>query len=241
MTLPSSGPISFDEIGTELDTPQPNLFTERFYTTATSGGATGLMYHNYNNMGPTGNASAKNAIFDPFNSGANFAISNWYNYSRDVGMVMEYDITNSSSTRDIAIEIGIRDSSNTPKATIFNGTIPASGSASAVVDTGLLTITDSMTAGYRIWFESLSYAGIPLPPSPPNPPEAFTMTATVNSASDIDGVGAGTGRTTYGPFLQEINNSTPTPPAPAEKAVDTSGSTIFVNKRTFIEITLDAV
>lgn len=243
MPTPASGEISFEDIGDELFQPASSLFLERFYTTSAAGGATGLMYHNYDNMGPTGNVSAKNAIFDTFNSGANFLTSNWYNYDGDPGLVITYLITNSSA-RGVTLDIQIYDTAGIPVGTVFFGTVGAG------INTGTQTVSttclaSSVTAGYRIFIQTLDFSPPPVANPPPAPPNTvtFSVTTTIDSASDTDGVGAGTTRTTYGTFLSSQSDSfPPPPPAPVNpfpaKIVDTSGGLIFNNKRTTFSITI---
>ena len=99
MTTPNTGAISMNDINLELDlfTPSANLDLKAdFYNTANTGGGNGLMYHNLNMA--SGNAtSAKVAIYDPLTANANMTMSNWYNYTRDIGMVMTYLITNNTN------------------------------------------------------------------------------------------------------------------------------------------------
>lgn len=243
MPTPASGEILFSEIGAELNQSQPNLSVEGFYATSLAGGVTGLMYHNFDNMGPNLNVSAKNAIFDPFNSGANFLISNWYNYNGDPGLVMTFLITNSSA-RGVDLDIQIYDTSGNPVGLIFSGTVGAgTNTGTQIVSTSCSAST--VTAGYRIFIQSLAFNPAPIANPPPAPPNTvtFSVTTTINSASDTDGVGAGTTRTTYGTFLSSQSDSFPPPPPvpvnpfPA-KIVDTSGGLIFNNKRTTFSITI---
>lgn len=236
MTTPASGQISMEEINIELDlilSGFPNKLKGDFYNTANTGGGTGLMYHNLN-MDTNNTTSAKVAIYDPLNANSNMTISNWYNYTRDIGMVMTYLITNSSSY-DVNIELTIWDQNDTPQGTIVNTTVNASSNTGTqTVNTGLTTITGGggISSGYRIAVQNVSF----------NPPvtSVQTVSISVDSASDTDGVGAGTTRTTYGvPGYTESPPPSP-PPAPyvASKAVDSGGSLIYVNKRTSIEITI---
>ena len=236
MTTPSSGTISITDIVNELDyaiLPTPIGLKADLYNTANTGGGTGLMYHNLN-MDNNNTTSAKVAIYDPLNANSNMTISNWYNYTRDIGMVMTYLITNSSSY-DVNIELTIWDQNDTPQGTIVSTTVNANdNTGTQTVNTGLLAITGGggISSGYRIAVQNVSF----------NPPvtSVQTVSISVDSASDTDGVGAGTTRTTYGvPGYTESPPPAP-PPAPyvASKAVDTSGSLIYVNKRTSIEITI---
>jgi hypothetical protein len=238
MTTPASGAISMIDINSELDllTPAINIDLKAdLYNTANTGGGTGLMYHNLN-MASNNTTSAKNAIYDPLTANANMPISNWYNYTRNTGMVMTYLITNSSSY-DVNIDLNIWDTNDNARGTIFTGLITAGfNTGTQTVDTGLLTITGVMASGYRIAVQNVTFA------SPPGPGQTFSVSLAVTSASDTDGVGAGTTRATYslGSYSESGPTFPPTPPTPytATKAVDTSGSLIYVNKRTTVSITI---
>jgi hypothetical protein len=250
MTLPISGQISMEDINIELDLilPQVNLELKGdFYNLANTGGGTGLMYHNLN-MDNNNTTSAKVAIYDPLTANSNMSMSNWYNYTRDIGMVMTYLITNNSSY-NVTINLVIWDQNDTSVGTIFNGVIiTGTNTGTQTVDTGLLTITGGagISSGYRVAIQDVTFSPgpNPIPPPPPViPSSTFSVTITVDSASDTDGVGAGTTRTTYGPFTySETQNQppAPSPPTPftASKAVDTSGGLIYVNKRTTVSITI---
>lgn len=236
MTTPASGTISMIDINSELDllTPAINIDLKAdLYNTANTGGGTGLMYHNLN-MDDNNTTSAKVAIYDPLTANANMSISNWYNYTRDIGMVMTYLITNNSSY-DVNIGLVIWDTNDSTQGTIFNGVVTASSNTGTqTVNTGLLTLSGQMPSGYRVAVDSVMFQ------PPPNPGQTFSVSLSVASASDTDGVGAGTTRTTYslGSYSDSGPPSPPSPPYTATKAVDTSGSLIYVNKRTTIEITI---
>jgi len=237
MTTPNTpDPISMEDINFELDllTPATNIDLKAdLYNTANSGGGLGLMYHNLN-MDTNNTTSAKVAIYDPLTANANMTISNWYNYTRNIGMVMTYLITNSSSY-NVTIDLVIWDTNNNTQGTIFFGTVNASSNTGTqTVDTGLLSLSGVMSSGYRVVVQTVDFQ------PGPGPGQTFSVSLSVASASDTDGVGAGTTRTTYslGSYSQ---SGLPTPPSPAYTptvAVDTSGGLIFVNKRTSVSITI---
>lgn len=248
MTTPASGAISMIDINSELDllTPAINIDLKAdLYNTANTGGGTGLMYHNLN-MDNNNTTSAKVAIYDPLTANANMSMSNWYNYTRNIGMVMTYLITNSSAY-NVNFDLVIWDTNDNTQGTIFTGMIlGGTNTGTQTVDTGLLTLSGVMASGYRIAIQNVVFAPGPNPPPPAPPvlpPNIFSVTITVDSASDTDGVGAGTTRTTYGPFsYSETQNQPPAPSPPTpftpSKAVDSGGNLIYVNKRTSIEITI---
>lgn len=245
MSTPTTGAILFSEVRDELGQSNPAAMSS-FYNTANQAGSTGLMYHNLNMA--SGNATtAKVAIFDKYNVTQNYALTNWYNYSQNPSMVMTYYIDNQSAY-GIDLDVQIVDSSNTPQGTIYsspgvNSTIPSGGTAAGTVSTGC--VPTNVSTGYRIYIQSVSFNPAPTV-TPPGPPFSVTFSATVavSAASDTDGVGAGTTRTTYGSYLREQSDSIPpAPPIPPIDpfpaiAVDDGGSLIPNNKRTTIEITI---
>ena len=245
MTTPNTGEITFTQVAsTELGFGQPYKMSD-MYAVAAVGSAAGLMYHNLN-MAPGNATTAKVAIYDNYNSLSNEKLTNWYNYSQDIGMVMTYLITN-SSPYNVNFDLVIWDINDNTQGTIFSGVIiTGTDTGTQTVDTGLLTLSGVMASGYRIAIQNVVFAPGPNPPPPAPPvlpPNTFSVSITVDSASDTDGVGAGTTRTTYGPFsYSETQNQppAPSPPTPftASKAVDSGGSLIYVNKRTSIEITI---
>ena len=237
MTTPISGPISMSDLNNEVDyiTPAGNLQLKTvFYNTANTGGGIGLQYHNLN-MASNNTTSAKVAIYDPLTANANMSISNWYNYTRDVGMVMTYLITNNSSY-GVEMYLDIWDTSDTSQGNIFSGSIPAnSNTGTQTVDTGLTTQFGSMPSGYRIAVENITFQ------PPPGPGQTFSVTLSTVSATDTDAVGAGVVRTTYslGSYSESGPPIPPPPPWTPTKCVDSSGSLIFVNKRTTVSIEIN--
>ena len=223
-----------EDINTELDfvTPSSNLELKNdFYSSAANSyPGNALMYHNLNMA--TGNATtAKVAIYDPYNANANMTMSNWYNYTRDISMVTTFTVTNSSAN-GVVLDVQIWDSTDTPIGMVFNGPLAGGGGTSSGTASGPLTITQVGSGGYRIAIQAVTFS------PPPGPGQTFTVNFSV-SASDTDGVGAGTTRTTYNPAAySESGPPAPPNPFPFQKVVDTSGNTIYTNKRTTVTITL---
>lgn len=219
------------QVATEIGFSTPYLMSDLYATANTAGGG-GLMYHNLN-MAPGNATSAKSAIWDQYNALSNEALTNWYNYSQDIGMVMTYKVTNNSAY-NVNISIVLWDTSNITQGTIFNGTVNATSNTGTVTtNTGLLS--QNMTGGYRVAIDSVTF-------SPgPGPGQTYTVSLSVASASDTDGVGASTTRTTYGIGGYSESGPPAPPPTPytATKACDTSGNPIPCNKRTTIEITIN--
>jgi len=233
MTTPSSGDIKMTEINTELDlyTPAQNISMAGFYGIAPNTGGSALMFHNLS-MAPGNSTTAKVAIWDNYNAGTNYAITNWYNYTRDVDVVMTYDITNNSAYT-VNFNVGIWDMNDANVGTVFNGILNPTDNPTGT-STGPLALTIVGSSGYRITIQDIQF--VPGPPPPPG--TTYSVNITINSASDTDGVGGGTTRTTYGPFsYSETSGNPPTPFTPS-KAVDTSGNLIAINKRTSVTITI---
>jgi hypothetical protein len=208
------------------------------YNTANTGGYTGLMYHNLN-MAPGNATTAKVAIWNNYNAGTNYALTNWYNYSQNIGIVVTYTINN-NSPYDVNVSLTIWDSSSTNVGSIFGGTITSSTTVGpTTVDTG--TLTSGLTTGYYIAVEGFDFTN---PITPAVPPPLINRNASIdcNTASDTDGVGSATTRNALGALgnIADTNQQVPPPPPPtiftATIAVDGGGSTISVNKRTTFTI-----
>jgi len=228
-----------DDINTELDlfTPAANLDLKAdFYNTANTGGGNGLMYHNLSMA--TGNATtAKVAIYDPYNANANMTMSNWYNYTRDAEVVMTYSVQNNGTGYTIQVGVGILDMNGTNVGTIFFGQV-ANNTTSSGTSVGPPALTIIGSAGYKIQLDTVGILGMP-------PGSSVTVSFSV-TASDTDGVGAGTTRTTTNPanYTQNGPYAGPPPPPPPlppftpTVIVDTSGGLIAINKRTTVSIVI---
>ena len=234
MPTPSSGEITFTDVAsTQLGFGQPYKMSD-MYAVAAAGGAAGLMYHNLN-MAPGNATTAKVAIYDNYNALSNEKLTNWYNYSQDIGMVMTYTVTN-NSIYDVNIDVELWDSTDTPRGLIFNGLVISGTSTGAqTVNTGLSSQDANITSGYRVAVQTVTFG-----PPPPGPGQTFSVSLAATSASDTDGVGASTTRTTYG--LGGYTESGPPAPPPAAyvstKVTDSGGALIPCNKRTTFLITI---
>lgn len=243
MTTPSSGPISMDQVDNELAFVGSNESMAGFYGIAPNTGGSALMFHNLSMA--SGNATtAKVAIWDNYNAGTNYKLSNWYNYTRDAQVVMTYSVTNNSAY-PVGFDLVIFNSSGANVGTIYSagGGSPLNGGGTTAsgTSTGPSALGTIGSSGYSIAIQGMSFQPGPFSPPPFFPTVTFSVTVTINSASDTDGVGGGTTRTTYGTFTySETASQPPTPPTNPFPAVvvDTSGGPIAINKRTSVTITI---
>ena len=243
MTTPvSPDPISMEDINLELDlfTPSANLELKNdFYQISQNSGGVALMYHNLS-MTANNATTAKVAIYDPYNANANMTMSNWYNYTRDAEVVMTYSVQNNGTGYAIQVTVVILDMNGTNVGTIFFGTVQ-NNTTSSGTSTGPQALTSVGSSGYKIELNQVDIIGIP----PGNPVNVVTVNFAV-TASDTDGVGAATTRTTtnpgaysqYGNYIGPPPPPNPPPPFPPTVIVDTSGGLIAINKRTTVSIVI---
>ena len=243
MTTPSSGEISMEDINLELDlfTPAANLELKNdFYQISQNTGGVALMYHNLS-MATNNATTARVAIYNPYNANQNMTMSNWYNYTRDAEVVMTYSVQVASSVGyNVDVSVGIVDMNGTNVGTIFSG-IVNNNTTSSGTSTGPPALTTIGSAGYKIELAQVDIIGIP----PSNPVTTVTVNFSV-TASDTDGVGAGTTRTTTNPGAYSQNglytgpppDPPPSPPFFPTVIVDTSGGLIAINKRTTVSIVI---
>ena len=239
MTTPVLGDISMEDINLELDlfAPAANLELKNdFYQISQNTGGVALMYHNLSMA--TGNATtAKVAIYDPYNANANMTMSNWYNYTRDAQVVMTYSVQNNGTGYTIQVGVGILDMNGTNVGTIFSGQV-ANNTTSSGTSVGPPALTTIGSSGYKIELAQVDILGMP-------PGSSVTVSFSV-TASDTDGVGAGTTRSTTNPgnYTQDGPYAGPPPPPPPlppftpTVIVDTSGGLIAINKRTTVSIVI---
>ena len=239
MPTPPNGEISMEDINLELDlfTPSANLELKNdFYQISQNTGGVALMYHNLS-MTANNATTAKVAIYDPYNANANMTMSNWYNYTRDAQVVMTYSVQNNGTGYTIQVGVGILDMNGTNVGTIFFGQV-ANNTTSSGTSTGPAALGTIGSAGYKIELAQVDILGMP-------PGSSKTVSFSV-TASDTDGVGAGTTRTTTNPanYTQDGPYAGPPPPPPPLPPfsptiiVDTSGGNIAINKRTTVSIVI---
>ena len=238
MTTPSSGPISMDDVSTELGALVPNM--NNFYTLSLGGGLGLGMYHNLS-MGPSNNLTYKTAIYDPKSigsTGENLNLGNFYNYDQSPNMITTFTLTNTNADYLINVTLFIYDPASTTKNQFYNE--PSLASGSPITETNLVTTfnitTSSLANGtYEIWCD-VSAQFIGTPPPPPAPPIGPGVVGNVTTASDSDGVGAGTVRVPNNiPNFSEIN---PLADIPIVQG-NISGTNIFANKRTTFSLSFN--
>jgi hypothetical protein len=222
MPTPSSGPISMDDVSTET-TASPTM--DNFFQIADVAGGGGLMYHNLF-MGPNNNLSAKDAISVVYTAGTNFELSAWYNYNHDPNILLNFNFTNNNPDYDIGIQVYVSDGT-TDYLVLGTNLAPGSPPYQAQdFDTLLSTSTVGLQGYYLKIDANAFYLG---PPPPPGP----GVNGNTTSASDVDGVGAVTTRTTVNPGnFDEFN--------PLAIQIVAAGSNLAteipINKRTLLEL-----
>jgi hypothetical protein len=233
MTTPATGPISMNNVSTEIGGATESM--NNFYTLSLGGGLGLGMYHNLL-MGPGNNLTYKTAIYDPKSigsTGENLKLGNFYNYDQTPNMITTFTLTNNNADYLINVNLKIYDPNSATSTAFYNQ--PALSSGSPITETNYDTLFN-ITSGslpngtYEIHCDvSAQYIGPPLPPPPPFPPTGPGVLNNVTTASDTDGVGAGTFRDPNNiPNFDEFN---PLNDVPIVQG-NISGTTIFANKRT---------
>jgi hypothetical protein len=232
MTTPvSPDPISMNDVSTELGGVVANM--NNFYTLSLGGGLGLGMYHNLT-MGPGNNLTYKTAIYDPKSigsTGENLKLGNFYNYNQTPNMRTTFTLTNNNADYLINVNLKIYDP-NSATATSFYSSTPIS-SGSPITETNYDTLfsitTSSLPNGtYEIWCD-VSAQFIGTPPPPPAPPIGPGVLNNVTTASDTDGVGAGTFRDPNN--IPNFDETNPLNDVPIVQG-NISGTTIYANKRT---------
>lgn len=226
-------------------------FTEsmyNFFSTSTIGGAGGLMYHNLA-MGPSNNQTAKVAVYDPFStgaSGADMALSAWYNYSQTPNGILDINLINNNTENDITVAVFLTDPTTTPN-TYFqitgspftlnknNGT----DITTTDYDTGVTMNTTNFTSGTYIITFDITANYNPTPPAPPFPGNGVNGNTT--TATDTDNVGAGTTRATTGCPNFDQTSGTLTKLGLVRGNINAGGfpNGIYINKRTTFTVTFN--
>ena len=241
MTTPVFGnPISMGDVSTELGGVVENM--NNFYTLSLGGGLGLGMYHNLS-MGPGNNLTYKTAIYDPKSigsTGENLKLENFYNYDQSPNMITTFTLTNTNADYSINVSLKIYDPASTTTTPFYNVANLNFGSpvTETNYDTSFSITTSSLANGtYEIWCNvSAAYVGPPLPPPPPFPPTGPGVLNNVTTASDSDGVGAGTVRVPNN--IPNFNEFNPLPNVPIVQG-NITGTNIFANKRTTFSLTFN--
>jgi len=242
MPTPNFGtPIKMSDVQNETNLT-PNMFN--FFSSSQIGGLGGLMYHNLG-MGVTGNATAKQEIYNPFVAGptggpVNLSLGAWYSYSQTPNMVFDIFITNNSVNYDVTTDVYIYDPSSATAYGI-NGnpftTVNTNGSDVTLpdYDTGVVANTTNFANGYyQINLTiNITYIGVLLPE-----PGLGNATPNTLTSSDTDGAGPpGTVRNSVNiPAMFSPGN-----PFNYASAItgNIAGNNIYVNKRTTFTLTFN--
>ena len=201
-------------------------------------GVTGaLMYHNLE-MGPSGDLTAKQAIWDRYNAGTNLGVTGWYNYTQDITLKTDWYVERIGALNNTLISgtIYLMDSSGTPLGNIAGfGLSPAAptGGGINVIDSSSTTTGNAAlgNGGYHIGVDaSITYTGAP----PPPPPGSLVVVAD-STGSDVDGVGSATTRS--GRTGMTFDDTAPLAPPVIVLGGTAVAYAISVGKRSRVEIT----
>jgi hypothetical protein len=235
MPTPSSGAISMQDVNTETNL-NTNMYN--FYSSSQVGGAGGLMYHNLA-MGISSSQTAKQAIYDPFNTGAsgsNLLLSGWYNYDQTPNGIMDVILINNNTENDITVDMFLRDPATPtdyPAGNFNLANTNGSDVNTANYDTNVVMNATNFTAGvYQIVFNITATYILPFPPPP-----GGGVTGNTTAASDTDGVGPGTARVTTNP--PNFNSINPLIGVALVRGNITGNNGIYINKRTTFTLTFN--
>jgi hypothetical protein len=224
MPTPSSGPISMNDVYLETNLTRS---MDNFFDVAAVGGGGGGMYHNLA-MGPSNNQDFATMIYSPYNAGANLPLSNWYNYSQDEPVKITFEFNNTNTQNDIDISLQLYDPNSATHTAFYSNIVAANGGFIFEADYNTNQNPSSYGAGlYRISINvSAMYVGGGRPPG-------TGVNGNTTSASDTDGVGAGTVRA-----ANNISNFNSLSPLTNFFLVNgnISGTGIYINKRTSIDV-----
>jgi hypothetical protein len=197
MTLPpAASQISMSQVMVALNfsaNPQTNislLYSSSVITASTATTLNSLMYHNLF-MGSGASQTAKQAIYDTFNSGNTFRFLNWGDYNSDPNIRLTWTITNNNIDNNINGAIYVSDGTN--DYNVYNYNVNAAGGTDNQADYDTLLSVSTVNAKYFIKIDATAfYTG-------PPPPPGGGVTGNTTAASDTDGVGGGTARTPSNP------------------------------------------
>ena len=183
--------ISMGNIATELTYPTSDIFLYDglFNTCTTAGQQDSGNYHNYNNMALSNALSFKQAIYDYWVSPPDVGVvSHWAYYNHDIDWIIDFVIDNQSTGAVDPLNIYFSNSNNVGVDLFYN--LKSNANTTDTLSnyaTGLA----SRTTGYSNYG---GYYFIYLECTVINPTKTQFMEIT---ASDTDGVGASTTRTTW--------------------------------------------
>ena len=231
MILPAAGTlISQSQVMGALNfsgTPQTNislLYSSSIITASTATTLNSLMYHNLF-MGSGASQTAKQAIYDTFNSGNTFKFLNWGDYNSDPNIRLTWTITNNNIDNIVNGNIYIYDGTTDNLAYSYN--VNNGGGTDNQTDYDTLVAVSTVNTKYWIRIDATAnYIG-------PPPPPGGGVTGNTTAANDTDGVGGGTTRTTANPANFDQFN-----PLISQIVVagDNLGTGIALNKRTTFDI-----
>ena len=221
---PGGGPLYFSAINSELNfagTTQNKmslLYSSSLYTASAYTDTNCLMYHNIA-MGGGTSFTAKTAIYDNLIAGSNMSFKNWGSYNKDPNMVVTFTINNNTAAYNIIGNIYIYDGTNDWLFYAFSTNFGGAPDTQTDYNTGLPTNKPNAKYWIKIDATAFYFGGSPSP----------GVTGNITTASDSDGVGGGTTRTTSAPSNFDENN-----PLPLQIIVggDNIGTGIALNKRT---------
>ncbi len=225
MPTPFPGnPISMNDVYLETNLTR-NM--DNFFDVSVVGGGGGGMYHNLA-MGPSTSLSFKQAIYDPHNANANLKLSNWYNYSQDEPVKLDWTFTNQNTENNVDVNLGLYDPNSTSFTMFTSFTVNNSGGQNIEINYNTNQNPSSYADGvYRVVIDvGAFYVGGGRPPG-------GGVNNNNTSANDTDGVGAGTARQPNNIPSFDSNN-----PITQFFLVDgtVNGTDIYINKRTSFDV-----
>lgn len=180
--------IAMGDVATELNIAisDVNLKTTLFAVSNTAGARTSGSFHNLD-MGQSNNLLFSSAIYTPY-VGTNQNLGNWAYYAHDAYIVLDFELINSSAADAVDVSIYLSQSSGGLGTLVYSTSVPAGNTDSqASFQTSVTGYSTAYSSWSGVYFIDMIAS--------PNP--GGTMRFMSASASDTDGVGAGTTRTTY--------------------------------------------